>query len=196
MIQLYQRYRMSHNRIYFIIIIFSCTHTVELLTIFQQPRGWIFYGIFIILCPFCISRFLSCIFALWLYFVALLLDNIILFIYFYSFFTTACFRWLYFFKGLCSWLGTQSTPDQIFREAGAILQKMWLQGHYPQGDIKYYLQYISLSILDRPYHKLILNAGNWGWHIQYKVDVWKLKKGNNHILIGNGVFSQLSSSSI
>ena len=37
---------MSHNRIYFIIIIFSCTHTVELLTIFQQPRGWIFYGIF------------------------------------------------------------------------------------------------------------------------------------------------------
>ena len=58
------------------------------------------------------------------------------------------------------------------------------------------LNFILNTILDRPYHKLILNAGNWGWNLQYKVDVWKLKKGNNHILIGNGVFSQLSSSSI
>ena len=150
------------------------------------------------LCPFCISRFLSCFVALRLYFVAPLLDNIILFIHIYLFFGCSHHSpWLYFFfKGLCSWLGTQSTPDQIFREAGAILQKMWLQGHYPQGDIKYYLQYISLSILDRPYHKLILNAGNWGWHIQYKVVVWKLKQGNNNIVIGNGEFSQLFSSSI
>ena len=58
------------------------------------------------------------------------------------------------------------------------------------------LNFILNTILDRPYHKLILNAGNWGWNLQYKVDVWKLKKGNNHILIANSVFSQLSSSSI